>query len=168
MLGELTLVISAVAAGAAVFAGLRASREYVRQGRQHETELFLRMRRRLDERPLAEIAEAIDIVAAGSGHDLERARDKLATLGLREKRAYVGLFEEVAIFQERGQIDAELAHYMFGYYALLCADCEPFWSDNINRLSPYWSRFFRFVEEMRSEQESMLGGTGNSGADPVL
>ena len=51
-----------------------------------------------------------------------------------------------------GLIKRELAHYMFGYYAVLCWKSDAFWS-NVNRLSPYWSLFADFCSEMLAEQE---------------
>jgi molybdopterin converting factor small subunit len=152
----LVLLVPAVGAGTAIYVALRASREYVRQGAERQTQLFLEMRRRLDQSPLAEIAEAIDLEAVGEVAQAKEAAVRLAELGLREKRAYVGLFEEVAILLERSQIDASIVHYMFGYYALMCAESHAFWGSNINRLSPYWSRFFEFVDQMESEREAFL------------
>jgi len=51
-----------------------------------------------------------------------------------------------------GLIKPQVAHYMFGYYALLCWESEEFWT-GVNRLSDYWSLFADFCEQMKLQHE---------------
>jgi hypothetical protein len=150
------LALGVSTAGVAVALGtlIKAYAEYRSQGDQRRIELFLAMRQRLKEPKLAEVAEHIDQVALG-GPDAGDAAAALAALPLRHKRDYVGLFEEVALFMRGGQIEPDIAHYMFGYYALLCEECEPFWT-NINPDSPYWSIFHEFCDEMRLHRDALI------------
>ena len=80
------------------------------------------------------------------------ARQALRAVPFKVKRDYLGLFEEIAIAMNSGLIKAEVAHYMFGYYALLCRDSPDFWS-NVNRASPYWSLFHDFCDQMEIERD---------------
>jgi hypothetical protein len=43
-----------------------------------------------------------------------------------------------------GIIRREVAHYMFGYYAIRCWDSDASWH-GVNRNSPYWSLFKNFA-----------------------
>jgi hypothetical protein len=48
-----------------------------------------------------------------------------------------------------GLIRKQVAHYMFGYYAIQCWENSYFWSD-VNRDSTYWLVFQDFAEQMMS------------------
>jgi hypothetical protein len=48
--------------------------------------------------------------------------------GAQKKAEYfLGFFEEVALMMNSGLIRKEVAHYMFGYYAIHCWDSKNFW-----------------------------------------
>ncbi len=152
----LTLIIAGVAVIVALGTLGQACAEYLRVGRQSRAEMFFELRRRLKEDPLGRIAELVDL--AGQDDAIgAKARGSLAKLSLREKRDYVGLFEEVGLMLEWGLVDREVAHYMFGYYAILCAESTAFWSGNINRWSEYWYRFEDFYREMKAESQTLRG-----------
>lgn len=65
-----------------------------------------------------------------------------------DKRDFLGLFEEVAIMMNSGLIKKEIAHYMFGYYAIRCWEGKNFWH-SVNKTSLYWQVFIDFVTEMK-------------------
>ncbi len=67
----------------------------------------------------------------------------------QDKRHYVYFFEHVALLLRARLIRQELACYMFGYCAVLCADSRFFWSSDFPREEQYWLVFFNFVENMR-------------------
>ena len=150
----LTLAIATVGAGIALATLIKACVEYVRQGRVARAQMFFDLRRRLKEPSLAELAEWIDEAECGDPAGEQAARDQLVHAPLRTKRDYLGLFEEVDIMVSSGLVKPEIASYMFGYYALRCAACDPFWQ-GVNRLSPYWNRFFDFCRKMAIEEAAL-------------
>lgn len=162
----LALAISAIGVAVALATAVKAYMEYTLQGKQRRAEMFFALRERLREERLGAIAEQIDHSFSGDAEAQEHAAEALAILPLRDKRDYVGLFEEVAIFAAKGQIEPELAHYMFGYYALLCEECLPFWN-NLNYDSPYWKIFHEFCADMRVAREKFINADGDAGPKKV-
>ena len=152
----LTLVIAALGAAIALASLAQATAEYVKRGRLERLQVFFDLRRRLKEPALARLAELIDEAKARPSEDTRRAERKLARLPLRTKRDYLGLFEEVGLAMERRLIEPDVAHYMFGYYALHCANCDAFWV-GVSRRNPYWTRFFDFCKAMEKESEAFGG-----------
>ncbi len=113
--------------------------EYQRQGAQLRTQQFVQMRRRLTEdSSFRTICEMLDT-------DDPRLRD----IPLQQKRNFGGFMEEVALLVNSGVLTKEVAHYMFGYYAILCDRSVNFWH-NIDRTSIYWNIFDDFVDQMKS------------------
>lgn len=117
--------------------------EYVRQGAQKRAEQFIEMRKRLKEndtfRELAALIETND--------------PKLESVPYKDRRDYLGFFEEIALMVNSGLIRIELAHYMFGYYAIRCWESDHFWRD-VNRDSQYWVLFKEFVRKMKEIEDS--------------
>jgi hypothetical protein len=142
----LTVIIAGVGALIALAGLAKALIEYTQQGRQKRAEQFFDLRRRLkDSNEFKRIAGLLDDPSAA---------EELAHVPFVEKRDYLGLFEEVALVVNSGLIKPEVAHYMFGYYAIRCWESEPFWA-GVNRDSPYWSLFAYFAQQMaRIEQAS--------------
>jgi hypothetical protein len=93
----------------------------------------------------------------------------LATISLRDKRDYPGLFEEVSLMVEWGLMEREVAHYMFGYHAIMCWESTAFW-EGVGKWNAYWARFHDFYWSMKAEQQRLLAGTaiaGDAGASAV-
>jgi len=151
----LALVLSATGVGVALITSIKAYQEYANQGNQRRAEMFFALRSRLKAEPLNEIAELVDLVIVRHDSAAKKAENKLSKIPMRQKRDYVGLFEEVAIFVDTGQVEPSVAHYMFGYYALQCQECMPFWN-NINYDSVYWSIFHRFCKDMREQRDQLM------------
>ena len=105
------------------------------------------MRRRFLETP--QYREILDLLAADD--------PKLKEVSIQEKRNFVGFLEEVALMVNSRLIRKEVAHYMFGYYVLLCSQSDYFW-EGLDRNSVYWSLFRRFSAEMQA--------LGKRGAEP--
>jgi hypothetical protein len=150
----LALSISATGVGVALGTLVKAYFEYAQQGRQRRAELFFALRARLKADNLGCIAELVDLTESADPARAADSKHRLAEIPLRDKRDYVGLFEEVAVFMKKGQIEPELAHYMFGYYALLCRECNAFWS-NINFTHDYWAIFHDFCRETTEFREKL-------------
>lgn len=150
----LTLVIAGIVAVTGILTLARAVIEYRLQGRQKRAEQFQALRKKLKDTPeFGKIAAALD-----EAHDpatAASANEMLRTMDFEPKRNYLGLFEEVALALNSGLLSAPVAHYMFGYYAILCAENDAFWS-NVGRLSPYWSLFNDFYERMLEEQRELM------------
>jgi hypothetical protein len=131
---------------------IKAFLEYRNQGIQKRVERFLEMRKRLDEN--AQFKEICNL--------LEDKDPRLAEIPFKEKRDLLGFYEEIAIMLNSGIIRREVAHYMFGYYAIRCWESGDFWR-NVRRESPYWAVFKNFALEMKhidsSKEFKSLGET---------
>jgi hypothetical protein len=146
----LTLAIAAVGAGVALATGIKAYAEYLQHGIQRRAEMFFELRRRLQEPHFAEISELVDRALYGDSD----AAKQLAEMPLREKREYVGLFEEVALAVEWRFVVPAVANYMFGYYARNCRDCPAFWY-GLNPGTSYWAIFYEFCRRMDGMHASL-------------
>lgn len=122
----------------ALFTFINGILEYGRQGRQKRADQFVQLRRRLKEN---EIFKHITDLAL-------RNDDALIHVSPADKRDLLGLFEEVALMMNSGLIRKEVAHYMFGSYAIACWQSEHFWN-NMDRNSYYWQVFNEFAREMK-------------------
>ncbi len=118
--------------------------EYIRQGAQKRAELFMSMQKRLVESSsLNNITEL-----------LETGDELLSTVPIKDKSSFLRFFEEVALMIQSGLLKKDVAHYMFGYYAIRCWDSDLFWT-NLNRKGPYWSLFREFAQEMSKIEDQM-------------
>lgn len=115
--------------------------EYTRQGAQKRVEQFMTLRRRLKENP------AFYRISAFLADDHPDLRD----VEPQDKRDYLGLLEEVALLMNSHLIRPDVAHYMFGYYAVRCLESTNFWV-NVERESIYWSLFHDFAKRMKDEE----------------
>lgn len=119
--------------------------EYVKQGTQKRAEHFLQMRKRFKENEIfRELASLI-----------ESKSPKLKKESFKNKRDYLGFFEEIALMINSGLINDQVAHYMFGYYAIQCWHSDYFWGD-VNRDSLYWALFKDFVLKMERIESSFV------------
>jgi hypothetical protein len=149
----LTLSIGTLGAAVALATLVAACLEYVRQGKMARVRMFFDLRSRLKEPELWKVAELIDEAAAPDPTLSEEAERQLAQIPFRVKRDYLGLFEEVGLAMEWGLIEPKIAHYMFGYYALHCANCRAFWI-GVGQWNPYWDRFHNFCDRMEVERKA--------------
>lgn len=156
----LTLVFAGLGTAIALATAAKAYMEYLQQGVQRRAQMFFDLRHRLQERELAELSELVDEALCLDPESSEKAQKRLSRIGLRTKRDYLGLFEEVALTMRWGLITPSVAHYMFGYYALNCRRCPAFWF-NVNQGSIYWSDFYAFCDEMQREDEAFRRRLGS-------
>lgn len=117
--------------------------EYAHQGAQKRAERFTSMRIRFKED--TSFKEICDL--------LETDDPRLAQVPFKDKRDFLGFFEEVALMLNSKLIRPAVAHYMFGYYAIRCAESDNFWSD-VNRDTPYWALFNDFVARMKMAEQA--------------
>ena len=79
---------------------------------------------------------------------------KLTEIEFVQKRDLLGLFEEVTLMLYSKIIKKEVAHYMFGYYAVRLYEANYFWND-VNKGSYYWSVFCNFAEDMKAIENKL-------------
>ena len=135
-----------VSVGIALVTFFRGTHEYSRQGAARRAEHFFKMRRLLKQNDtFKDFADLID-----------KDDQILCAMDFKDKRDYIGLFEEIAIAMNSKLIRKEVAHYMFGYYAIQCWKSDKFWSwKRVERGSIYWAIFRDFVEQMEEMEERL-------------
>lgn len=127
---------------------------------ERSAEHFLKLRERFKgDQTLRDICTRLEEEAvAPEGDEKARSSAALSAIPFEDKRTFLGLLEEVALLVNSKFISMEIAHYMFGYYVLECADSPGFWSDpnSPNEGSAYWKVFFDFAESLRPYQGEFL------------
>jgi hypothetical protein len=144
-LSAICTLISTIVAAVALWKGFR---EYQKQGSQKRTDLFLEMRRRYH--------EFDDICANLESKFDPGSNEYIRKLSFARKRAFIGFYEELALMTQSGLINWQVAHYMFGYYAIKCFDSEIFWDREQNGLNSgdhYWRLFGAFVKRAKIEEK---------------
>jgi hypothetical protein len=121
----------------AVLTLIKAVFEYTKQSVQKRAEYFLGCRNRIfKDEDFNKVCEALDYKP-----------ENVQLLSTAEKETFLGYMEETAFLMYSGLINKHTAHYMFGYYAILCWKNDAFWTKP-KRSDPYWSVFKLFAEEM--------------------
>jgi hypothetical protein len=133
----------------ALFTFINGLLEYKRQGSQKRVEHFVTLRRRLKENP--SFKEICSLLSDNS--------PLLAEYDAQDKRDFLGLMEEVAMLTNSGLIRREVAHYMFGSYAVMCQESEFFWH-NVDKDDIYWTLFHEFARSMKLEQDRFRFNAG--------
>ena len=136
-LDQLRDVSTVIGTVVAVTALVKIVIEYIQQGAQKRAEKFAEIRSRLKS----------DDSFQSLCNLLETDDPALLYVPFHEKRDFLGLFEEVALMMNSGLLRRDVAHYMFGYYAIKCWQSANFWID-VNKNSPYWALFAHFAETM--------------------
>lgn len=134
LLKDVSIIIAGVIAFLTLWQGLF---QYSRQGHATRASQFIQMRRRfLEDETFRTI---LNLIATNDG--------RVSEVAIQDRRNLVGFLEEVALMMNSGLIRPEVAHYMFGYYALKIDSCAEFWTD-LDRESKYWQVFREFVHQM--------------------
>jgi hypothetical protein len=135
--------VAAVAGGVvALLTLLKSLAEYQKQGAQKRADQFLVLRDRFAQfRDLFVLLETDDEELRGQVYD--------------RKLAFLGFYEEISLLLNSNLMRREVAHYMFGYYAIRCWDSSNFWSD-LNRDSPYWAAFADFAKRMKATEKQFV------------
>lgn len=100
------------------------------------TEFFLSQHRRLFDNP--ELYEVLCLVDSDS-------KKLLPEMMWDKKRKFLTFFEEIALLVESKQIYADVAYYMFGYYAR-CARSGKNFGVGIDLSPEHWGLFFKFTD----------------------
>lgn len=132
-------IATIIGVGISVIAIAKAVIEYVQQGVQKRAQAYFDLERSFwEDEEMATICEL-----------LENDDPKLTKIPLATKVQFVDFHEEVALMLNSKLLREEVAHYMFGYYAVLCNESVHFWKGE-EKLSPYWSLFRSFAERMKA------------------
>jgi len=135
----------------AVFTFIKGIIEYTKQGSQKRAEHFYIMRKKLKENDVFKNMCAL----------LEKDNEELLDVKFADKRDFLGFFEEIALMMNSKIIRKEVAHYMFGYYAIRCWKYgDDFWKSNecdneFKKRDPYWILFREFAQEMERVEDDM-------------
>jgi hypothetical protein len=144
------IVAEVVGAAVGLATLLKGTLEYVKQGAQKRTELFLKMCEKYDDfREICDLLEHQD--------ELE-VKSKIRALSFARKQDFIGFHEELALMMESGLLRPAVVHYMFGYYAMACWKSDDFWNapNGLNRDGAYWRLFRSFAEKMNKERKAFL------------
>jgi hypothetical protein len=136
---------------------------------EKSAEYFLGRRQRTkSNEPLTRICTLLDQESSAGTVENQQLEKQLAEVPFEDKRTFLGLFEEVAVLVNSGFIPVEIAHYMFGYYALLCDQSLGFWLGDMapSKTSSYWIVFFDFADRMREVQGGFLSAVSPDTAGP--
>jgi len=99
------------------------------------------------------IFRALDAYKYGSPEERSEAEKAIHDLSLRLKEKFAAFIEHIGLLTKSGVLSYRLANYQFGYYAILCWECSPFWDDitdpDTKQNDPYWALYREFVENLR-------------------
>jgi hypothetical protein len=137
--------ISAIIATLTLFIGVvafaKSVLEYVKQNSLKRFENFQEMRKRFRDENFQEIC-----------YLLEEDDPKLLDLHYKQRRDFLGFYEEIALMHDSRLLKTPIAHYMFGYYAIRCYESVNFWH-GLEKDSLYWSLFVRFAKQMKEIED---------------
>ena len=119
--------------------------EYRKQGKNKRAEFFIIMRQRLKDNPAFQNIRTL----------LDNGDKELEDVPITDRMNFLGYFEEVAIMLNSKMIRKDIAHYMFGYYAIRCSESKYFWEGIADR-SQYWVLFNKFAQTMKQVEDEML------------
>lgn len=138
------VIIGTSVAAVGLFRGLY---EYHKQNAQKRAESYLKLREKFKESTRFK----------GLFELLENDDPKLANISYEIKQDLLGFYEDIAMFTNSGLLKKDVAHYMFSYHAIKCANSKHFWATKeLEKESPYWALFWQFVEQMKQEDEKLL------------
>ncbi len=134
----ISAIVASLAFALAVVTAVRAYSECVHQNALKRFEKFQEMRK------LFVQSNAIQNICGL----LEDGDAQLRTIDYKDKEEFLRLYEQVALMHNSKLLTDEVAHYMFGYYAICCYESRDFWH-GINRDGYYWSLFIDFAKRMK-------------------
>jgi hypothetical protein len=137
------VIIGTTVAAIGLFRGLY---EFHMQNAQKRAESYLKLREKFKESTRFK----------GIFELLENDDPKLAGISYEIKQDFLGFYEDIAMFVNSGILKRDVAHYMFSYHALKCANSQYFWATKeLEKDSPYWALFWKFVGQMRQADDEL-------------
>ena len=80
---------------------------------------------------------------------LDTDNPELAAISYEEKVTFLGFLEQIALLVNSTLLTIYVANYVYGYYVNKCAESKYFWTDDLDKDSPYWKLFFNFAEQVK-------------------
>lgn len=142
LIRTITFIVTAIVA---IMTLIKSNYQYRLSVKQKRIELYETYRIKLNEN------EAINSIVDALVNDNENIRN----IRKIDKFLFLGFYEDIALLMNTGLIKPEIAHYMFGYYAIICWENNLFWKD-INRESHYWRVFKEFVQQMKDLEQKKI------------
>ena len=139
-LASLAVIVAALLGVPTLIIGLL---EFSRQGAQRRVSHYLELQNRL----------RTDTVLHQMFKLLESDSPRLRKYSTADRAHLLGVFEELALMLNSRLVTKHVAHYMFGYPALLCWQSKNFWH-GLDRENPYWALFRDFASQMKAVQDS--------------
>ncbi|HEX3502261.1 MAG TPA: hypothetical protein VHU22_02585 [Xanthobacteraceae bacterium] len=127
--------------------------EYIRDNRRKRLELYNKLR---DEfRTNENFSPIFAFLEKYEASSSEEAKEKLgrtftSAVTVDERSEFAAFLEDIAMTMKSGALKARVANYMFGYYAIICWENEPFWRGlRESKDDPYWALLKNFVWWMK-------------------
>lgn len=123
--------------------------EYTRQGSEKRADRFFKLERDFFyiecNKNICRLLESDDV--------------RLLDVGYEDKLNFLGFLEQVALLVNSKLLRFEVANYVYGYYISKCANSVNFWTDELDKSSPYWSLFFSFSERIKIAKIECIDAT---------
>jgi hypothetical protein len=141
----------------ALAGGVKFLMEYIRDNRRKRLQLYGELRKEFRTNPhFSDIFEGLDEYDTDDALEKAKAAKKLAGIRQDTRSEFAAFLEDVAMTMKAGALKKGVANYMFGYYAILCWETEPFWTGLRRcKADPYWALLNEFVHEMKGERKTL-------------
>jgi hypothetical protein len=135
--------------------------EIARDGTKRRGEIYDKLRDRFDGPEFHEVYTALEKYTFALPNEKARAESLVLALPLNLRARFAAFVEHIALVTNSGILNYRLAAYEFGYYAIMCWDCFPFWVDlyggESHQQDPDWALFGHFVENLKKAKENFKG-----------
>jgi hypothetical protein len=132
--------------------------EFRRDGARQRSDLYDKLRERFDGEEFDNIFTALDNYAEALPEQQAQEEQAIRDLTINDRGGFAAFIEHVALVTKSGLISYPLANYEFGFYAIRCWECAPFWDDlcdDAKQDDPYWALYREFVENLRPAAEAL-------------
>ena len=135
-------VIGAIVALLGLFKGVR---EYRLQGSLKRAEFFLKKSDRFFE---DERFKSVRLLIEKEKREPTLTGEPVSR---DDRKAYLTFFEEIALLDNSGLLDHQVANYMYGYFIVCCLDSKLFWT-GLKKSEKQWGLFLSFAERLKKER----------------
>jgi hypothetical protein len=136
--------------------------EYIRDNRRKRLKHYGELRREFrSNQDFSVIFDGLSEYAEADEAKDEKQRviagEKLAGIKRDIRSEFAAFLEDIAMGMQSGALKPRVAHYMFGYYVILCWKTEPFWAGKLRSSEddPYWALLRSFAERMERYEKRL-------------